>query len=89
MDEGQDPSARLRALGEEAVCAPPDAEERLLDRILGQRLVPEDPQREAERDPAEAVVELGERVVVGGGDEREQRLVGGGRDRASPEGAVP
>ena len=55
----------LARSAEEAVGVPPDAEERLLDGVLGERLVAQDPQREAVGDPAEAVVELGQRVLVG------------------------
>ena len=55
----------LRALGEEAVGVAPDAEERLLHGVLRERLVAQDPQGEPVGDAAEAVVELGQRVVVG------------------------
>ena len=75
MDERQDPGARLRALGQEAVCRAPDGEEALLDGVLGERRVAHDPEREAVGDPSVAVVELREGVLVGPGDEREQGLV--------------
>ena len=54
---------------------PPDAEECLLDGVLGESLVPEDADCEAVRDSACAVVELGECVLVTPGDERDQSLV--------------
>jgi len=59
VDERQDPRARLGALGEEAVGVAPDAEEGLLNGVLGERLVAQDPQREPVGDTAEAVVERG------------------------------
>ena len=58
------------------------AEERLLHGVLSQRFVAEDPQSEAVGDAAEAVVELGQRLLVGAGDEREQRFVGDVRELA-------
>src|SRR5689334_15996990 len=80
VDEGQDPGARLGALGEEAVGVPPHAEEGLLHGILGEGRVAQDPQREPVRDATEAVVECGQGVLVGRGHEREQRLVGEARE---------
>ncbi len=79
VDERQDPRARLRALGQEAVGVAPDAEEGFLHGVLGQRLVAQDPQGEPVGDAAEAVVERGQRVVVGVRDEGEQCLVGKAR----------
>ena len=52
------------------------AEERLLDRVLGQRLVAEDAVGEAVGGAADPVVELRERRFVGPRDERDERLVG-------------
>ena len=49
-------------------------EERLLHRVLGERLVAQDPQREAVGDAAEAVVELGERRLVGARGEQRRAL---------------
>ena len=64
------------ALGQEARRAAPDGEERLLHRVLGERLVAQDPQREAVGGAAVAVVELGERGLVGAGERAHERLVG-------------
>jgi hypothetical protein len=47
VDEREDPRARLPALGHEARRPAPDAEERLLHRVLRQGLVAQDPQRES------------------------------------------
>ncbi len=76
MDEREDPRARLRALGAERRCAAPDLEERLLHRVLGVPLVAQHPQRQPVRDAADAVVELGQRVLVAARDERDQGFVG-------------
>ena len=76
MDEREDPRARLRALGAERRGGPPDLEERLLHRVLGVALVAQHAQREPVGDPADAVVQLGERVLVAARDERDQSLVG-------------
>src|SRR5262249_56744558 len=76
MDEREDPGARLAPLGHEARRCPPEGEERVLDRILGERLVAEHAQREPVRRAAVAVVELGERRLLGSGRERDERLVG-------------
>ena len=75
MDEREDPRARLRPLGPEAGCRAPDAEEGLLHCILGEPVVPEHPEREAVRHPADAVVELGQRSLVVARDERHEGLV--------------
>ena len=61
VDERQDPGARLALLGEERAGRAPDGEERLLHRVLGERAVAHDPQREPVGDAAVAVVELAER----------------------------
>ena len=50
-------------------------EERFLDGVLRVSLVAKDAEREPVRDAADAVVELGERVLVASGDERDQGLV--------------
>ena len=52
------------------------AEERLLDRVLGERLVAQDAVGEAVGRAADAVVELRERRFVRARDERDERLVG-------------
>ena len=75
VHEREDPRARLRALDEEPVGGAPDGEERLLDGVLGERLVAEDAQREAVGLAGVAVVDLGERAIVGPGDKLEQSLV--------------
>jgi hypothetical protein len=75
VDEGQDPGARLAALGHEARRPAPDREEGVLDGVLRKRLVAEHAEREAVRDISVAVVQLGERIVVGTGRERHDRFV--------------
>src|ERR671934_43259 len=87
VDDRQDPRARARALGEEAVGGPPDGEKRLLHRVLRERLVAQDPQREAVGDSAETIVELCQRVLVRGRDEREERLVREVHQLAAPAGS--
>ena len=52
------------------------AEERLLHRVLGERLVAQHPVREPVGDAADPVVELGQRRLVRAGDERDERFVG-------------
>ena len=54
----------------------PDGEERVLDGVLRQRLVSEDPVGEAVGGAADAVVELRQRRFVRPRDERDERLVG-------------
>ena len=54
----------------------PEPEEGLLHRVLGERLVAEDPVGEAVRGAADPVVELRERRLVRPRDERDERLVG-------------
>ncbi len=88
VDERQDPRARLRALGKEAVGGAPDAEERVLDCVLRQRVVAQDSQREAVRHATEPVVELGKRLLVGARDERDQSLVRDLREVAAAGGRV-
>ena len=75
MDERQDPRGRLRPLGPEAGCRAPHAEEGFLHGVLGEPVVPEHPEREAVRHPADAVVELGQRSLVVARDERHEGLV--------------
>ena len=75
VDQRQDPGAGLGALRDEAGGRPPDREEALLHRVLGERGIANDPQREAVGDAAEAVVELREGVLVGPRYESDQRLV--------------
>jgi hypothetical protein len=75
VDEGQEPRARLGALGDEAGGRAPGGEKPLLHSVLGEGVVPENPPREAECDPAEPVVELAQRHLVRAGDERDQRFV--------------
>ena len=57
-------------------CAPPDLEERLLYGVLRVPLVAQHPERQAVRDPADPVVELGQRVLVTACDEGDQGFVG-------------
>src|SRR5881392_646369 len=64
VDERQKPCAGLATFGHEAVGVPPRSEKTLLDGILGQTLVAEDPQGEPICHPAEAVIELCERRLV-------------------------
>src|ERR1051325_3973586 len=80
MDERQDPRPGGGALREEAVGGAPDREKGLLDGVLREGLVAEDPQGEAVRDAAEAVVELGQGFLVGARDERKECLVGEARE---------
>ena len=54
----------------------PDGEEGFLDGVLGEGAVAEDPEGEAEGEPAEAVVQHAERVVVAAADGLEHLLVG-------------
>ena len=75
MDERQDPRARLRPVGAEPRRAPPHREKPLLHRVLGELLVAEDADGEAEGDASYPVVELAERVLVTPCDERHERLV--------------
>jgi hypothetical protein len=63
-------SRRIEARGRS-----PGGQEGILDGVLCQLCVANDPQRDGVRDPAEAVVQRGEGVVVAARDEREQRLV--------------
>ena len=64
------------ALGQEARGAAPDREKGLLHRVLGERLVAEDAQREPVGDAAVAVVQLRERNLVRARGERDDGLVG-------------
>ena len=75
VDERHDPRARLRALGQVLRGAAPDREERLLHRVLRQRLVAQHPQREAVGGPPVAVVELRQRDLVRPRDERDDCFV--------------
>ena len=75
MHERQDPGARLGALGPERRRPSPDPEERLLHGVLGEPVVAEHPERETVGDPADAVVQLGQRAFVAAGDERDESLV--------------
>ena len=75
MHERQDPGARLRPLGPEAGRRAPDADERLLDRVLGEAVVAQDAEGEPVGDPADAVVELCQRRLVAARDERDESLV--------------
>ena len=54
----------------------PDREERLLHRVLGERLVAQHAQREPVGDPVVAVVQLGERKLVGARNQRDDGFVG-------------
>src|SRR5262249_30262718 len=81
VDERQHPRARLAALGHEACGAAPDREKRVLYRILGERVVAQDPAGKPVGDASEAVVELGQRDLVGASAERDDRLVREVRER--------
>ena len=76
MDEREDPRSRFRPLGTERGRAPPNGEEPLLHRVFREPVVPEHANREAVRDPADAVVELSQRALVATCHERYQRFVG-------------
>ena len=69
--------------------AAPDLEERLLDGVLGERRVPQDLVREPVGDPAESVVELAERVLVGPRDGFDERFVGALRGPRGSSAARP
>ena len=75
MDEGQDPGARLGALGPESGSRAPHPEKRLLHGILGEPVVAQHPEGETVGDPADAVVQLGQRAFVAAGDECDESLV--------------
>ncbi len=75
VDQRQQPRRGLAAGGVERDGRAPGGEERLLDGVLGQHLVAQDPEGEAIGDSAEAVVQRGQGLVVGPRDERQQRLV--------------
>ena len=67
-------------------------EERVLHRVLGQRLVAQHPQREPVGGAAVAVVQLGERDLVGSRGQRDDGFVGqvcqvASRHRRAPRGA--
>ena len=97
MYQGQQPRRRLRPFRHEGVRASPRSEEPLLDGVLRERLVTKDPQCETVRDPAEAVVQLRERLLVRASDEGDDGLVGqmrestrhGRRSLAHPAGIRP
>ena len=76
VDERQDPRRGLRALGNERARAPPEAEEGFLDCVLRERLVPQDPVRQAVGDPSDPVVELRQGGFLRARDERDERFVG-------------
>ena len=76
VDERHDPRARLRALCTERGCRAPHGEERVLHGVLGEALVPEDAVRDPVGDPPDAVVQLGERVLVTTRDEGHEGFVG-------------
>ena len=77
------------ALGDEPRGAAPDREERVLHGVLGERLVAQHAQREPVGDAAVAVVELGERNLVGARGQRDDGFVGemGKRTRHDRRGA--
>ena len=76
VHEREDPRARLATLGHEAGGRPPDREERLLHRVLGELLVAQDAQRQPVGGTAVAVVQLGERRLLRPRGERDERFVG-------------
>ena len=71
--QAQEPGARAAARGIEALGAPPDAQERLLHRVLGQVGAARDAQREAVGERRQPVVELRERALVAARDAAEER----------------
>ena len=75
VDERHDPGARLRPLGAERRGGAPDGEEALLDGVLREALVAEHPVGDAVGDAADAVVELGQGVLVPARDHRHEGLV--------------
>jgi hypothetical protein len=75
VHERQQPRRGLRPLGNEGAGAAPEAEERLLDSVLGEGLVAQDPIGEPVGGASDPVVELGERALLGPRDERDESLV--------------
>ena len=75
MHERQDPGAGLAALRHETSCGAPQREECLLNGVLCEGLIAKNAEGEAIGGPPEAVVELGERRLLGSRSERDQRLV--------------
>ena len=75
VDEREEPRPRFRTFGHELVGASPRLKECFLHGILGERLVPQDSQRETVCHATEPVVQLGERVVVGSRHECDNSFV--------------
>src|SRR4029077_15286428 len=72
----EDPRAGPALFRHEPRRGTPDGEKRLLHRVLGERLVSQDPQREPVRGAAVAVVQLGQRGLLGPGREGHERCGG-------------
>src|SRR5581483_9633720 len=72
-DDAKQPRPRIAARRVVADGAVPDAEERLLHRVLGRVRVARDAERAAERERREAVVERGERRLLAARDAAEER----------------
>jgi hypothetical protein len=75
MGECEDPRACFSTLGDKARSSPPDREECLLHRVLGEGSVADDADRKAVGDCAEAVVELRERAFVAPCEQRDEGFV--------------
>jgi len=75
VDERENPRARFPPLRDEARRRPPHGQEGLLHRILRKGRVADDADREAIRNGAEAVVELGKRAVVSSREECDEGFV--------------
>ncbi len=75
MHESQDPGARLCPVGRVGRGCAPEREEALLHGVFRQPVVAQDAVREAVRDAAYTVVELGQRRLVATRDERDERLI--------------
>jgi hypothetical protein len=64
MGLGQEERAELPSLGVEPIGAVPQADENILDDLLGQLPSPQNPEGEGEQSPAMAPVQLGEGIVL-------------------------
>ena len=82
VDEREQPCRCLPAFGHERLGSPPDREEGVLNGVLGERVVPQDPQCQAVSHAAEPVVQLGEGLLVRAGHERDDRFIGEMGERA-------
>jgi len=76
MDDGEDPGAGLSSLRPKGGGTAPDGEEAFLHRILGKPIVTHHAHSQPVGDPADAVVQLTERVLVAACDLLDQGIVG-------------